>query len=209
MEVIQSKKTTAVRKQRASKIPDSYIYEIMDGKPLYYKGYKNAIKHKKNAESIMGTSSLQSKLLEFFLRLVFKTFSEQYFHVFTGEPGLHLELRNNLSGDLLIFKKKDFPSSKISIKYIDIPAYIYIEIDIRAELEDMTETGYIRNKTQKLLDFGTGKVIWVFTAIQKVLVALPNEDWRWIDWNKDIELGEGENFNIGKFIIDQGIVLEG
>lgn len=76
---------------------------------------------------------------------------------------MYLNLHNNFSGDLLVFKKKDFPSSKISKKYADIPAHLHIEIDIQADLEDMTETGYIHNKTQKLLDFGTEKIIWVFT----------------------------------------------
>ncbi len=205
--MVQSKTTAGIRKRRSAKIPDSFIYEIMDGKPLYYKGYKTAIKHKKTAESIMGASSLKTKLLEFFLRLVFNTFSERDFHVFTGEPGLHLNLRNNLSGDLLVFSKEDFPASKISKKYADVPAHLHIEIDIQAEMEDMTETGYIHNKAQKLLDFGTHKIIWVFTNIKKVLVAKPNEDWYWIDWNKDIKLSQGQIFNIGKFIKDEGIEL--
>lgn len=208
METTQVKKAGGIRKRRSLEIPESFIYEMMDGKPLYYKGYKQAIKHAQPAESIMGASSLQSVLLTFFLRLVFKTFPEKYFEVFTGEPGLHLNLRNNLSGDLLIYHKKDFPTSKISKKYADVPAFIHIEIDIQAELEHMTETGYIKNKTQKLLDFGTGKVIWIFTSIKKVMVAAPNEDWRWIDWNKDIELNNGQTFNIGKFIKEEGIDLE-
>lgn len=206
--MVQSKTATGIRKKRSIKIPDSFIYEIMDGKPIYYKGYKTAIKHKKTAESIMGASSLQAKLLVYFLRLVFKAFSENEFEILTGEPGLHLNLRNNLSGDLLVFNKKDFPSSKISKKYADVPAYLHSEIDIQAALEDMTETGYIHNKTQKLLDFGTGKIIWVFTNIQKVLIAQPNEDWRWVDWHKNIELAEGQFFNIGKFIADEGIELQ-
>lgn len=40
------------------KIPEEFIYEIMDGKPIYYKGYKEAIKKHISAEEIMGSSSL-------------------------------------------------------------------------------------------------------------------------------------------------------
>lgn len=65
--MVQAKTATSIRKKRSIKIPDSFIYEIMDGEPLYYKGYKTAIKHKKTAESIMGTSSLQAKLLVYLL----------------------------------------------------------------------------------------------------------------------------------------------
>ena len=51
---IERKKTT-----RRKKIPESFIYEILDGRPLYYKGYKQAIRNHLNAESIMGASTLQ------------------------------------------------------------------------------------------------------------------------------------------------------
>ncbi len=46
------------KRLQRKKIPDAFIYEIMDSKPLYYKGYKEAIRTKQNAESIMGSSSL-------------------------------------------------------------------------------------------------------------------------------------------------------
>ena len=47
---------------RRKKIPDSFIYEILDGKPLYYEGYKKAIKNNQPAESIIGASTLQALL---------------------------------------------------------------------------------------------------------------------------------------------------
>jgi hypothetical protein len=54
------------------KIPEEFIYEIMDGKPIYYKGYKEAIKNHLTAEEIMGCSSLQSELVVFILKTILR-----------------------------------------------------------------------------------------------------------------------------------------
>jgi hypothetical protein len=67
---------------------------------------------------------------------------------------------------------------------------LQIEVDISAELEDMTETGYIKRKTDILLEFGTKKVIWIFTATQQVLVAEKDKDWLWINWTKPVQFGK-------------------
>ena len=64
---IERKKTT-----RRKKIPESFIYEILDGRPLYYKGYKQAIRNHLNAESIMGASILQVLIIELLLKILFQ-----------------------------------------------------------------------------------------------------------------------------------------
>jgi len=199
---IERKKTT-----RRKKIPDSFIYEIMDGKPLYYKGYKQAIRNNQNAESIMGASSLQAFIVAYLVKLLYQTVTNS-FYIFTGEPGLHISHKNNLGGDILVYDKKIFPSSKISKHYADVPAELQIEVDITADLEDMTETGYIKRKTDILLEFGTKKVLWIFTSTQQVLVAEKDKDWLWISWNKPIQLWENNTFCIGKYLEDEGVKLE-
>ena len=72
-------------------------------------------------------------------------------------------------------------------------------------LENLKEHEYTHTKTQRLLDFGAQKVIWITTKTQKVTVATPNENWQIIDWNKDIELLEGHAFNIGQYLEEEGI----
>ncbi len=42
------------------KIPDKLIYETIDGKPVYYKGYQDVIKLIKQFEEIMGSSKLMN-----------------------------------------------------------------------------------------------------------------------------------------------------
>ncbi|HEX5154885.1 MAG TPA: hypothetical protein VFW07_25745 [Parafilimonas sp.] len=199
--MIERKKTT-----RRKKIPESFIYEIMDGRPLYYKGYKQAIRNNLNAESIMGASTLQAFIVAYLVKLLHQVFDSNYL-IFTGEPGLHINHKNNLGGDILLYDKKVFPSSKISKHYADVPAELQIEVDITAELEDITETGYIKRKTDILLEFGTKKVIWIFTSTQQVLVAEKDKDWLWINWNKPVQLWKNNSFCIGKYLEQEGVEL--
>ena len=45
------------------KIPANLIYEMVNGKPIYYKGYKDYLKGDKNIVEVMGSSKLQSFLV--------------------------------------------------------------------------------------------------------------------------------------------------
>ena len=42
------------------KIPDYLVYEVMDGKPIYYRGYQSVLNKTKTLEQIMGCSSIQA-----------------------------------------------------------------------------------------------------------------------------------------------------
>jgi len=200
--MIERRKST-----RRKKIPESFIYEIMDGKTLYYKGYKQAIRNNLNAESIMGASTLQVLIIEYLLSILFSVINRKSYRIFSGEPGLHIDHKNNLGGDILVYDKKKLPSSKISKHYADVAAELQIEIDITAELEDMTETGYIKRKTDILLEFGTKKIIWIFTSTQQVLVAEKDKDWLWINWNKPVRLWKNNSFCIGEYLKQEGVEL--
>jgi len=56
-------------------------------------------------------------------------------------------------------------------RHTDVPPKITIKIDLEAEYEDLTELGYIYKKTQKLLNLGVEKVIWIITSVGKVTVS--------------------------------------
>jgi len=193
---------------RKRKIPDAFIYEIMDGKPLYYKGYKDAIRTKQNPESVMGASSLQAMIVEYLLSILFAVADRSKYRIFSSEAGIHVDYKNNLAGDILVYNKKALPASKVSKHCTDVPADLQIEVDIRAELEDMTETGYIKRKTDILLEFGTKKIIWIFTSTAQVMVAEKGKDWLWINWNKPVQLWNKNSFCIGDYLEKEGVKLE-
>jgi hypothetical protein len=188
----------------AKKIPASLIYEIIDGKPIYYKGYEEVVNGTKTIEEVIGSSNLQSTIIEYLLMVLFKSIDLTKYRVLTNETGLHLSKKNNLSGDIVIYDKSVLPVRSADKHYISVPPKIQIEVDIDAHLGAFgTPDGYIYTKTDKLLQFGVEKVIWLTSESRKVLVATKDENWSIIDWNKDIEIVNGISFNIGKYLKDE------
>jgi hypothetical protein len=50
-------------KRKQKNIPESLVYEMMDGKPIYYQGYQSVLNKKRKPEDIIGSSSLQAILV--------------------------------------------------------------------------------------------------------------------------------------------------
>lgn len=100
----------------------------------------------------------------------------------SNEAGVHIDHRNNLSHDVAIYDKLVLTPNKINMKYADVPAKVTVEIDVKADISKVANSNYINRKTKKLLDFGSDKVIWVFTSSQQVMVAERNAD-AWLTMN--------------------------
>jgi hypothetical protein len=179
------------------------IYEIIDGKAIYYKKYQEVINQEKSIEEIMGTSTLQSLIIQYVLKVLFRNLDDQKYLVLTNEAGLHLNKHNNLAADIAIFDQKVFSPKAANHQYALVPPKIQIEVDIKADTErfDSTET-YIHIKTQKLLDFGVEKVIWILSSSKKVLIATPNADWQLVDWHQEIEVLDGLRFSVGRYLVE-------
>ncbi|MCF0056727.1 Uma2 family endonuclease [Dyadobacter sp. CY356] len=188
----------------ANEIPSVLIHEIIDGKPLYRKGYREVLAKTKKIEDIMGSSSLQFFIIDYVLRIIYKAVNEEKYIIATNEAGMHLDRRNNLAGDILIFDKNVLTIDKINKHYSKVPPKISIEIDLDIELEEFTETGYITIKTKKLLEFGAEKVIWFLTESKKVMVASTTNEWQIFDWNTDVEIFDGIICNVGEYLLNEG-----
>ncbi len=171
MLVAEIEQPKLVRQPKTKEIPEDLVYEIIDGRKLYYKGYKDVLSKKKKIEDIIGGSGLQSFIIQYILEILYLKIGRKSYHFLTNEVGSHLSHKTNLSGDIHIFDKSSLPADKINVNYIDIPPKIAIEIDIRIDLSDEKDFFYTFTKTQKLLDFGVEKVIWIFSKMQKVIIA--------------------------------------
>lgn len=55
--MIATKSGVQTRKPKQA-VPEYLIYEIMDGKPIHYKGYREVLAGTKTVGEIMGSSSL-------------------------------------------------------------------------------------------------------------------------------------------------------
>lgn len=207
--VAEKRKTASQKKSSVKqKIPEYLIREMIDGQPLYYKGYKDVLNKKKTLEDIMGSSSLQGFIATYLIALCGKYGLDEKYNIFSNETGVHLDKNNNLAGDILIFEPGVFSTSKISVHYTDAAPKINIEIDVMIDLENIKDYQYIQKKIDKLHQFGTEKIIWILTAVKQVIVAITGQPWLTYKWNETIELTDGVFFNIGEYLQKKGVVAE-
>lgn len=185
-------------------IPSSLIYEVLNGRPLYYRGYKEVLEKNLNPESVMGSSSLQSLLVSLIeLHLGISLDRKKYFPM-TNEAGVHLDLNDNLSCDIAVYEKGTFD---ITTKYFSTPPKIVIEVDIKIDLSefDGLEYEYVAEKTQRLFDFGVERVLWVLSKSRRVFVAVPNQDWIFTQWSNDIPVMDDCILNVKRLLDEEGI----
>lgn len=204
----EPKKRSQTSVRNYQEIPESLIYEVMDGEPLYYRGYKDVLNSKKSLDDIMGSSGLQSFIIQYILEILYVKVGRKMYHFLTNEVGTHLGKKDNLSGDIYVYEKSKLTPAEINEKYINVPAKIAVEIDSKIDISKEKDLDYVNIKTQKLLNFGVEKVIWIFTGSQKVMVSEQNKDWLTKDWNQEIELLDGYFFNIGQYLKEEGVKVE-
>ncbi len=185
-------------------MPKMLIYEELNGRQLYRKGYKKILNRTKTIEEIMGCSSLQAAIVSVFLSYLYRHVEDEGYEIMTNEAGLHISLGNNLSSDIILYKSEDFLKYRLNEHYFDVAPKIVIEVDVKIELENMEATDYWTAKTHVLLGFGVEKVIWVFTEDKKIIIAEPNKKWVVCDWTKAIELLPNHVLNLQSRIDKKG-----
>ena len=186
------------RKKRIDrkKLLEVLTYEVVDGKPIYYRGYKEVLKGKKQPEEVMGASAYHARLVAKITSWLDRVLGDEYV-VMSGELGYTVE-GGWRSLDIAVFRYEDVKDKLKSRSYIDVPPVLVVEIDTHGDVE--SEVGYITNKVKDLLESGVGKVIWIFTEVEKVLVAEEGKDWVIVNWDDDIELIEALKLNIKELI---------
>lgn len=199
----------ATTRKKTAQIPHEFVYEEIDGVPLYYRGYKEAIAQNLSVENIMGSGELQSTLISVILDYLYSNLDKKSYRIITSEAGLHLKKNTNLSADIAIYDKRLLKDRKPQNKYFDIPPLVNIEVDTKADLQDFPAgTDYYHIKTQKLLDFGVKQVVWFFTPSRKVMVAHPNQPWMTTDWDQPVHLLESHTFSLSELLRQEGIQLD-
>jgi hypothetical protein len=182
------------------RVPEVLIYERMNGKPVYYRGYRQVLAGKLTPNDIMGSSGLQSlmlMLLEDFIKMTFK----KRFWVLPNELGLHLDVKDNYSADLALYEKKTVSVADIAQRnYLSLPPKVVLEVDIKADIPEPVEH-YCATKTQALLDWGIEQVIWFFTDKRKIVTAQHGQGFQTVDWSETIEILD-EPFNLKSYAFD-------
>jgi len=189
---------------KLSKIPHNLIYEMDEGKPIYYRGYREVLNKTKTAEQIMGSSILQS-LLIFLIQKKLITLLDNNFLILPSELGFKFAKKSWRNLDLAIYDKRNLSDLSILYvdKYIEIAPEIVIEVDTKAALDDLPDpSSYFQRKTDQLLNHGVKKVIWIYTASQKIMIAEQNKPWSIDEWTKDLEVFKDIQINIEQLLKD-------
>lgn len=186
-------------------IPNALVYEILNGRPLYYRGYKNVLAGIRKPEDIVGSSSLQAIIVSLIHSFMMANRDKKKYLPVTNEAGVHIDLNDNLSCDVAIFEKGTFD---ITTKYFDTAPKIVIEVDVKIDLTDFDgiEYNYVAEKTQKLFDFGVEKLFWVFNKTRRVFMAVPNQDWIFTDWRNDVPIMDGCVLNVKNLLDEEEII---
>ncbi|MCX7760135.1 MAG: Uma2 family endonuclease [Hydrogenothermaceae bacterium] len=196
-------KTERKKKSKQKKsIPNYLVYEVIDGKKIYYRDYKKVVSGELEPEAVMGSSDLQGWIISTVVGFLFKSLDSKKYMIMSGEVGYHYnpaKKRNWVNLDIAIVSKEKLKKPEGS--YLKVPPEVVIEVDTKADLSEMKDEYYIL-KTNKLLKSGVKKVIWIFTKYKKVMIAQEDKDWLITDWNKDVEVMDNIYINIENLLKD-------
>ncbi len=117
-------------------IPEQLIYEMVNGKAIYYKGYEDYLSGKKQIEELMGSSYIQSLIITNLVIFLGINLPKSY-QVLTNEIGLQFSKKSWRAADIAIIEKKKLKASDKGNKYIKKAPKIVIEIDTKANIEDV------------------------------------------------------------------------
>lgn len=181
-------------------IPQELIYEMIDGTPIYYRGYQKYLEGTVQIDELMGSSYLQSLIITNLVVLLSTELPKTY-RILSSEIGLQMRKKSWRAADIAIFTKQQLKETEKGNKYIGIPPKIVIEIDTKANLEQVQlPLGYFYEKTDELLNFGVEKVIWIFTESKKVMLASPTNPWEVYDWDQPIQIMEEVFVNVADLV---------
>jgi len=195
----------SVRKRKKPGVPSYLIYETLNGRPLYYRNYQAVLDGQKTPAEIMGSSSLQAALVATLVMFLGRTINRKKYLVVTNESGIHLEKGGNLSNDIAIFDRAN--NLTLTNKYFDTAPKIAFEIDVRIEPNEFEgkESGYVYEKTERLLAFGVERVIWIMTESRKIFVATPQKPWLTQNWDANIPVLDDVVLNLAALLTEEGI----
>lgn len=196
------------RRPRAAKIPAGFVYEVLDGQPIYYQGYREAMAQNLAPEHVMGSGRKQAYLIDLLLGFLKSVLDRNDFSTAVSEPGVKLGKKDYVSIDIVIYHTADKPLM-FTDTYFDFPPHAVIEVDTKAEWKELEwGSDYYMHKTDRLLEFGVERVIWIFTGSRKIVAAEKGKPWLTIDWEVPVEVVPGCTLELRRLIEADGVELE-
>lgn len=200
---------TETIKRRNPKVPDYLIYEVLGGRTLYYKGYKDVVKGLKKPGAIMGCSDIQALVVSTLHGHLYGMIDRKVYKLATNESGLIIPKGGRLANDIAIFTKESI--TELRGKYFRVAPKVVIEVDVKADISldeyPAGEQDYIFDKTDKLLAFGVERVIWFTTKSKKTFIATKAEKWVVQTWEDEVTIVDGCVLNLAQLLRDEDILF--
>lgn len=114
---------------------------------------------------------MQGSIIYVLLSYLYKNLEDKGYVIMTNEIGLHLSLGNNLSSDIIIYQREDYIRYEVNELYFNIAPKIVIEVDVKIDLERISDIDYVTEKSQALFGFGVDRILWFFTHNKKVIAG--------------------------------------
>jgi hypothetical protein len=166
-------------------IPEALIYEMVNGKPIYYRGWQYVLRGEKTIEQVMASSLLQSFLVnEVAFQLNLKL--RKKYMIVTNEAGLRFNKGDWRAADIALLPLDIMKNVKLDNHYIQQKPDIVIEIDTKADASELPI--YYLDKTKHLHQNGIPKVIWIYTETKQIMVAEIGKRWEIFDWSETVEV---------------------
>ncbi len=106
----------------------------------------------------------------------------------------------------VIFREGQLQVGFHSTKYADVPPSVVIEVDIKIDESEyfQNEEEYFHKKTERLLQWGVQRVIWVFSASRRVLVADNLQKWEFNSWDLPFTIIDEHEVNLWDLMLKNG-----
>lgn len=144
----------------------------------------------------MGSNYLQSRIIS---QLIFFLMSKlgSEFEVLTNELGVQIDKKSWRAADIAIIRKDLAKQIENPNEYLSFAPELVIEIDTKAEFQEMPEPyNYFMKKTDQLLEFGVKQVVWIFTESKKIMLADAQRPWQTFSWDDEVPLFEGISLHL-------------
>jgi len=188
------------------KIPKALVYEMDNGKPIFYRNYRKVLDGKLTVEQIRARPLREAFLLilihNFFHNLKLKKIDPLL------AIGLDLGNKNFREVELGVCSKIQFTKQLLENVYLNIPPKLVFCIDNRKPNILGSEIIYYVKKIEALLKFGIKKIIWIFTGLNKIMTATNAKKWTFFNWDEDIEVMKGITMNLQELINNDKILKQ-
>jgi hypothetical protein len=171
--------------QNKSLLKKSLIYEWHKNKPLFYRGYNLVLSGRKSLEEVVGSSDVQSWIIDSILHFLHINLDYKEFKVLSNELGFIYANNRWYNLDIAIYERNKL---KLTGKYTKIPPKVVIEVDTKADLSNFENPNdYFIEKTETLLGCGVERVLWVFSKTKRVLYA-DKFEWKFYKFSEDVKI---------------------